>query len=479
MDLKKQAVSGMFWVFIDTFLLKGVSFIGTIFLARLLMPEDFGLIAMISIIIVTGVIVIDSGLSSSLIRNIKNTSIDYSTVFYANVFFSLIFYIVFFFLAPFISRFYDQESLVSIIRVYSLCFFSSSFSSVQIAILIQDMQFKRIAYLNLPGSILGIIIGLTMGYYDCGVWSIVGMYLGTQFFQLIALWIGSSWKPKLEFSFDRLYYHYQFGFKLLLSSLLTSVLNNIYNVVIGKFYSLKITGYFERSNTLSQYPVTILTQIIGKVTFPLMAGIQEDKERLKLVFQKLINFTFFVTSPIMMGVSAVSKPLILLILGKEWLPAVPILQIICFSSVFLTLQALNVNVLKIYGRSDLILYAELLLKIFLFLSVFTTFFYGLYAIIWCMVINSFVTLLVNMYCANKVISFSVIDQLKNITPVFLISITMYFFLIFLQKYCENLPAFIELSILSFSGFIFFIFFSYLFKVPSLFFLFDLIKNKKV
>jgi len=478
-NLKKQAVLGMFWVFIDTFLLKGISFIGTILLARLLLPEDFGLIAMISIIIVTGVIFVDSGLSSSLIRNVKNTSIDYSTVFYANLFFSLILYIIFFFLAPFIARFYDQESLVSIIRVYSLCFFCSSFSSVQTAILIQDMQFKRIAYLNLPGSIIGIIIGLSMGYYDYGVWSIVGMYLGTQFFQVIALWIGSSWKPKLEFSFDKLYYHYQFGFKLLISSLLTSILNNIYNVVIGKFYSLKVTGYFERSNTLSQYPVTILTQIIGKVTFPLMSGIQEDKERLKLIFEKLVNFTFFVTAPIMMGVSAVAAPLILVILGEEWLSAAPMLQIICFGSVFLTLQALNVNVLKIYGRSDLILYAEVLLKIFLLVSVFTAFFYGLYAIIWCIVINSFVTLLVNMYCANKVVSFSIMDQLKNITPVFLISIAMYFFIIFLQTYCENLSPFIELSILSLSGFIFFIICSYLFKVPSLFFILDIIKNKKV
>lgn len=479
MNIKKQAISGMFWVLIDTFLLKGISFIGTILLARLLLPEDFGLIAMISVIIVTGIVFIDSGLTSSLIRNTINTSIDYSTVFYTNVFFSFILYIIFFFLAPFISRFYDQESLEPIIRIYSLYFFSSSFSSVQTAILVKDMQFKRIAYLNLPGSVIGIIIGLIMGYYDYGVWSIVCMNLGTQFCQMIILWIGSSWKPKLEFSFDRLFYHYKFGFKLLISSLLTNVLDNIFNVVIGKFYSLKITGYFERSSTLSQYPVIILTQIIGKVTFPLMSGIQEEEKRLKLLFQKLINFTFFVTAPIMIGLSAVSKPLILLILGEEWLPAVSILQIICFSGLFLTLQALNVNLLKIYGRSDLILYAVILLKIFLLFSVFTAFFYGLRAIIWSIVINSILTLLVNMYCVNKIVSISIFDQLKNIAPIFFISIAMFFFLIFLQKYCDSLSAFIELSILSLSGFVFFIFCSYLFKVPSLFFLLDLIKNKKV
>lgn len=467
----------MFWVFIDTFFLKGISFIGTILLARLLVPEDFGLIAMISFIIVIGVIVVDSGLSSSLIRNGKNTSVDYSTVFYANIFFSLIFYVSFFFLAPFIARFYDQLILIPIIRVYSLCFFCSAFSSVQTSILIKEMQFKKIAYLNFPGSVLGIIIGLAMGYYNYGVWSIVWMYLGTQTFQMIALWICSGWKPKLEFSFEKLKYHYQFGLKLLISSLLTSVLSNIYNIVIGKFYSLKTTGYFDRSNTLSQYPVTILTQVIGKVTFPLMSGIQDEKDRVRIIFEKLIDFTFFVTAPVMLGFSAVAKPLIVLILGKEWLPAVPMFQIICFGSVFLTLQSLNVNVLKIYGRSDLILYKEIFLKIVLIVSVFVAFFYGLYAIIWCTVINSFITLIVNMYCANKVIPYSIKDQMLTIAPVFSISLGMYFFIVFLQEYSGNLSPFLELLLSSIAGFIFYTGFSYLLKVSSFLFLLDMLKRR--
>lgn len=467
----------MFWVFIDTFFLKGISFIGTILLARLLLPEDFGLIAMISFVIVIGVIVVDSGLSSSLIRNSKNTSVDYSTVFYANVFFSLIFYLVFFFLAPFIARFYDQFTLVPIIRVYSLCFFTAAFSSVQTSILIKGMQFKKIAYLNFPGAVLGIVIGLTMGYYGYGVWSIVGMYLGTQTFQMAALWIFSGWKPKLEFSFEKLKYHYQFGLKLLVSSLLTSVLSNVYNVVIGKFYSLKTTGYFDRANTLSQYPVTILTQVIGKVTFPLMSGIQDEKERLRVVFEKLVGFTFFVTAPVMLWFSAVAKPLVSLILGKAWLPAVPMFQIVCFGGVFITLQALNVNVLKIYGRSDLILYKEIFLKIVLIGSVFVAFFYGLYAIIWCTVINSFITLIVNMYCANKVIPYSIKDQLITIAPVFGISLGMYFFIVFLQEYSENLSPFLELISSGILGFVFYISLSYLLKIPSFLFLIAMLKSR--
>lgn len=477
MDLKKQAISGMFWVFIDTFLLKGISFLGTILLARLLSPEDFGLIAMISVIVVIGVIVVDSGLTSSLIRNTKNESIDYSTVFYTNVFLSLILYLCFFLLAPIIADFYNQEILISIIRVYSLCFFCSGLSSVQTAILIKNMEFKKIAYLNIPGSLLGILIGLLMGYYGFGVWSIVAMYVSTQLIQMLALWIGTKWKPKFEFSVEKLKYHYSFGLKLFISSLITSVLSNIYNVVIGKFYSLKTTGYFDRANMLTQYPVTILTQIIGKVTFPLMSGIQEEKERLKQIFEKLVNFTFFVTAPIMIGLSAVAKPLIHLILGEEWLPAVPIIEILSIGGVFFTLQALNVNILKIYGRSDLILSAEIILKIIMVISVIIAYFFGFYAIVWCVSINSFITLIANMYCSNKVISFSIWDQFKTMFPILIASVLMYLSIKGIQFLCVGMPPLYELLLLTSSGFVFYFIFSYLFKIPSLFFLLEMVRKK--
>lgn len=477
MDLKKQAISGMFWVFIDTFLLKGISFLGTILLARILSPEDFGLIAMISVIVVIGVIVVDSGLTSSLIRNVKNDSIDYSTVFYTNVFLSLILYLCFYLLAPIIADFYNQKTLISIIRIYSICFFCSGLSSVQTAILIKKMEFKKIAYLNIPGSILGILIGLLMGYYGFGVWSIVGMYVSTQLIQMLTLWIGSDWRPRLEFSKEKLKYHYSFGFKLFVSSMVTSVLSNIYNVVIGKFYSLKTTGYFDRANMLTQYPVTILTQIIGKVTFPLMSGIQEEKDRLREIFKKLVGFTFFVTAPVMIGFSAVSKPLIYLILGDDWLPAVPVIEILSIGGVFVTLQALNVNILKIYGRSDLILFAEILLKVVLVISVFIAYFFGFYAIVWCVTLNSFITLIANMYCSNKLVSFSMCEQFKIMFPILSASILMYVLIKGIQFYCVTMPPLYELLLLTISGSVFYFIFSYLFKIPSLFFLIEITRRK--
>lgn len=479
MDLKKQAISGMFWVFVDTFLLKGISFLGTILLARLLSPEDFGLIAMISVILVIGAIVVDSGLTSSLIRNPKNESIDYSTIFYTNAFLSLFLYLCFYLLAPLIANFYDQEILVSVIRVYSLCFFCFGLSSVQTTILIKNMEFKKIAYLNIPGSLLGILVGLLMGYYEFGVWSIVGMSVSTQLIQMIALWMGTKWRPKFEFSIEKLKYHYSFGFKLFIYGMLRSVMSNIHNVVIGKFYSLTTTGYFDRGNMLTQYPVTILTQIIGKVTFPLMSGIQDEKERLKQIFEKLINFTFFVTAPTMIGLTAVANPLIHLILGEEWLSTVPVIEILAIGGVFYTLQALNVNIIKIYGRSDLILSSEIILKIIMVISVFIAYFFGFYAIVWTVSINSFITLIANMYCCNKVIPFSIWDQFKTMLPILAASLLMFASIKGIQFFCSDMPPLYELLLLTCSGFVFYIIFSYLFKIPSLFFLLEMIRKKNI
>ena len=268
MTLLKQTFSGMIWVFIDYFLLKGISFICAILLARLLTPSDYGLIAMIAVIMTIGILIVESGLSSSLIRNFNNEENDYSTVFFYNLFLSLLLYTIFFILAPFISDFYDQPELTSLIRVYCISFIFIALNSVQTCILVKKMQFKKLTLLNIPGIILGNSVGLFMGLNGYGVWSIVGTYLCIQFFHTIALWFGSKWRPKLLFSSKKLKYHLKFGNKLLISSLITGVYSNIYNIMLGKYYPLQTTGFFERAFTLSQYPLIVLTQITGKVSYP-------------------------------------------------------------------------------------------------------------------------------------------------------------------------------------------------------------------
>lgn len=478
MDLKKKTILGMFWVFIDNVFLKGFSFVGTLLLAKVLSPTDFGLIAIITIFVSIGSIIIDSGLSSSLLRNKNNKETDYCTVFYTNLLLSLLMYIIVYLLAPFIANFYKQQLLINIIRIYSLSFIITALSSVQMIILIKKLEFKRITYLNIPGIIIGNVLALIMGYNGYGVWSIVFMFLLPQVFQTIIFWFCSGWSPKMIFSYERLKYHYSFGYKLLITSLISCFVSNFYNLIIGKIYPLKKLGYYDRANSLSQYPLIILTQIIGKVTLPILSEIQDDKVKFVEVFKKLLDFSFFITAPIMFGLSAASRPLIMTLLGEKWLPAVPILQIISLGGAFYTIQVLNMNVIKIYGRSDLVLKKEILINVFFAASVFGSYFLGFNALMWSIVLNSIFTTIVNMYFSNIVIDFSIKSQFKTISVILINSLLMY-----LVMYLAQITLFLTLSpiyeliLLTLIGLFTFLTLSFIFKSASFILAVEWLQNK--
>lgn len=480
MQLKKEAFSGMIWVFIDYFLVKGVSFIGSIILARLLMPSDFGIIAMIAIFITLGNILLDSGLSSSLIRNNSNNDKDYSTVFFTNIFFGIGIYVFFCAVAPTIAVFFDQEILINAIRLYSVVFLFTSFSSVQMTILIKSMQFKRIAILNLPSVFLGLALGIYMAIEDYGVWSIISMYLVTQLVLSIGLWLSSDWKPKFIFSKDRFLFHFNYGYKLLLANFLGGTTTNLYNAIAGKFYSLNIAGNFERAFTLNNYPLMILTQIIGKVTFPLLSRIQSEKEYLQEIFMKLVRFTFFVNAPIMIILSASAKPLILTLLGDKWVEAIPIFQTLCLGGVFYTLQALNVNIIKIYGKTDYILRGEVFLKVLMVILSGSALLLGFNFFLWTIVLNSFITLLVNMFYCGKIIETTIKQQLLSMIPIFLIAIVTFGLtrlgLYYIDIYMELSDIFKLVFSLSIGTSVYLLL-SYVFKISTLFELVKFIKEK--
>ncbi len=481
MQLKKEAFSGMVWVLVDYFLVKGVSFIGSIVLARLLLPSDFGIIAMIAIFITLGNIILDSGLSSSLIRNNNNDNIDYSTVFFTNIFFGVGIYILLYLVAPLIASFFNQEILVQVIRTYSLVFLFTSFSSVQMTILIKEMKFKKIAILNIPSVFIGLIIGVFMAVSGYGVWSIIIMYLTTQFVLSLGLWLSSDWKPSFIFSKDRFFYHFNYGYKLLLANFLSGTTTNLYNAVVGKFYSLNTAGSFERAFTLNNYPLMVLTQIIGKVSFPLLSKIQEDKEYLHEVFIKLVQFAFFVSAPIMIILSATAKPLILTLLGEKWSESIPIFQILCFGGIFYTLQALNVNTIKIYGRTDYILKGEVFLKVLMVILSGTALYFGFYLFLWSIVLNSFFTLLINMHYCSKVINTTIKQQLLSMLPMLLIAIITFGSIELSLYYLDTFGGVSEVIKLFFSvslGAIVYLLCSFIFRIAILSEIFDFIRRKK-
>ena len=479
MSLKKQTFSGLIWTFADTFLVRGASFIATLLLARLLGPSEFGLIGMISVFIAIGISLVDSGLSSSLIRTKDADDKDYSTVFYLNLAMSLLVYVILFFTAPYIARFYGQELLIDIIRVYCLGFLITAFTAVQIALLNKEMKFQKLMHYNIPGTITGMAVGLILGYNGYGVWSIVWMYLSNQIVQSIIVWSFSSWKPSGTFSKEKLIYHYSFGYKLLLSGLLDTIFKNIYNVLIGKFFSLKSLGYYERANALNEYPVMTITGIISKVSYPLLARIQEEKERLATVYRQLLLFTFFIITPLMLGSSAIAEPLFLLVLGEQWLPAVPFFKIICLAAIFFPIHSLNINVLKIYGRTDLFLKLEVIKKFTTSISILIAFQFGILALVWSMVFNSVLSLLINTYYSREMINYKMGRQFLDMLPVLLISGIVYILMTWLTNLLGNHSLLVQILAPSLAGALLYGIINYIIKAEPILFTLTLLKERNL
>lgn len=478
MSLRNQTLSGLLWTFIDTFVLRGLSFISTIILARWLGPEEFGLIGMIAVFIAIGSTIADSGMSASLIRMKNPDERDFSTVFVLNLLLSSIFFVLIFFLAPDIAKFYNQESLTSLVRVYSLSFIIGAFSAVQLAILNVRMEFKRIMKQNMPGTIVGVLVGITLGYLDYGVWSIVFMYLTTQLIQSLVLWTASSWRPSLHFSTDRARYHFGFGYKLMLSGLLNTVFQNVYNIIIGRFYSVRDLGYFERSKSFNDYPVTILTTVMSKVTYPLLSSIQADKDRISLVYRRIMRISFFVTCPLMFGAAAVARPLFLIVLGQEWLAAVPYFQILCLASIFYPIHAFNLNVFKVYGKSDLFLKLEILKKILIIVGLVIGFQFGIIGLVWSSVLCNYLALFINTYYSADMIHYSGRQQFFDMLPTFVTAILAFMASYGIQVFLVGAHALYLVFVGGLSFSIVYLVLNYLFKSDPLIYSLTLLKNKK-
>jgi O-antigen/teichoic acid export membrane protein len=479
LSLKKQTLSGLVWTFTDTFVLKGSSFIASLILARILGPQIFGLIGMLSIFIAIGQSLVDSGLSSSIIRTKDADDKDFSTVFYTNLVMSFLIYGIIFFCAPFIAKFYNQQILISIVRLYCLTFIISSFSAIQIAILTKNMQFKKLMLCNIPGTVIGIIIGIVMAYSGYGVWSIVWMYLISQIAQSIMLSISSKWKPSFSFSREKLQFHFHFGYKLMLSGVINTSFNNIYNVIIGKFYPVQTLGFYERAYLFNQYPVTTLTGIISRVTYPLLANIQHENERIAIAYKKLIQITFFITAPLMFGAAAIAEPLFLIVLGKEWMPSVPFFQILCIGSMFLPIHSFNLNVLQVYGRSDLFLKLEIVKKAVIVITIMIAFQFGIYALVWSSVFTGFIALLINTHYSSTVINYTTNKQLRDMLPILILSGIMFILMYLTFHFLLSFPLSVQIILPVIIGAVFYFTVNLLFKIPSFLYLQTLIKERKL
>lgn len=479
MSVSNKYIVGTIWTLLDLVFNKAIYFISTIILARLLSPEDFGLIGLIMIFFTIGTTLVESGLSVSIIRSKVLNDIESSTIFYLNLSISFLAYFFIFFLAPFVADFYDQQILEPLIRVYCIGFIIASIRLIPQAMLVRSMNFRRITLLNIPGNIVGLATGIWMAVNGYKVWSIVGLFLSTQVISSLIYLLFSSWKPKMIFSFTSIKEHWTFGYKLMLSAQLNTIFDNTYNILIGKFYSVQSLGYYERAYTLNNYPISIITLLVSKVSFPIFSNISGDKVKMFSVYRKISLIAFYFISPLMLGALVLAKPIFLIFLGKQWLEAVPFFQILCLGYILYPIHSLNINLLTVYGRSDLFLKLELLKKIFLVIFILIGFYFGIIGLMWSGVFSSVVSFFLNSYYSGELISYNSKLQLKDLFPTLLLSILMAISIYIILIQLEGFDYLFQLFISGSFGLIIFFILSFLTKNEAFIMIFTYLKTKVI
>lgn len=437
MGLQKKALSGLFWTFSQIFSVKLIGFVVQVVLARILLPSEFGMIAMLTVFVSIGNSLVDRGLTASLIRTPKPDQKDYSTVFFVNLLGSVIIYLILFFTAPYIASFYKQELLTDVIRVYTLSFVIQAFAGVHIAKLTKDMNFKTQMTIQIPSLIGGGILGIILGYSGYGVWSLVGMNLLQSFLTTVQYWIRADWRPNFIFDRERFKSHFNFGYKLGLAGLLNAIYDNIYHVVIGKFFSVTQLGFYSRASNFQQLPIKSISNALNKVTYPMFASIQHDNEKLKQAYRKVMQQALFLVAPFMAILSVIAEPLFRFLLTEKWVPAASYFQILCIAGILYPLQYYNLNILKVKGRSDLVLRLNVLKKITLTIGIAIAIPFGIKALLIVRVISSVIGYVYNTYYSGHFIQYPISEQLKDIFPILLLSISMGTVILLLDNFLGN------------------------------------------
>lgn len=453
-SLKNKTVNGLLWSAIDNFANLAIQFIVGVILARILTPHEFGLIGMILIFIAISQSIVNSGFSQALIRKNNCTENDYSTVFYFNLLTGIIVYLILYFSSSSVSHFFAEPQLSTIIKVFSVIIIIESFTIIQRTILIKRLDFKLQTKISIFSTIGSGIISIVMAYKGFGVWSLVVLHIGRRSLNSLFLWVWNKWTPTLIFSIKSFKELFGFGSKLLLSGLIDTIYRNIYYVVIGKFFSAQELGYYTRADEFKRIPSENLNNIIGRVSFPVLAEIQNDKARLKSNYQKLIRSTMLITFTLMIGMAAVARPMILTLIGDKWEPSIIYLQMLCFVGMMYPLHALNLNMLQVSGRSDLFLKLEVIKKIIAIPTIIIGVIWGIKLMIVGMMINTLFAYYLNSYWSGRFIGYSFKEQVFDILPSFGLALTMGIGVFFLGKILpfNNLMVLI-IQVLTGAGFI--------------------------
>jgi teichuronic acid exporter len=423
-SLKSKTLHALSWSFLESAGVQGVRFIIGIILARLLFPEQFGLIGMLMIFIAVSQTFLDSGFGAALIQKREVTPIDTSSVFYFNILVGLLAAGLLCLAAPWIAAFYNQPILTPLTRALSLTIVINSFGMVQNTILTKQINFKGLTKISLTASILSGIIGVSLAAMGFGVWSLVVQQISSTFFRTIFLWFLYDWRPALIFKLKSLREMFGFGSRLMASGLLDQIFRNLYLLVIGKLFSATDLGFFTRAQTFGELPSQTLSGMVGRVTFPVFSTIQDDPARLKRGLKKALTTLVLVNFPMMIGIAAVARSLVLVLLTEKWAESIPYLQLLCLVGLMFPLHVINLNLLQALGRSGLFLRLEIIKKVMTVINIALTWRWGISAMIYGMMATSIISYYLNSYYTGVLIGYTIREQLRDLFPYLITAVLM-------------------------------------------------------
>lgn len=415
-SLKDKTVKGTFWSAADAFLGQGVTFIIGIVLARLLSPAEYGLIGIVLIFttILSGIV--DSGFSTALIRKNDVSDTDYNTMFITNMFISLLVYGLLWLCAPEIAHFFVRPELTNLTRVTGSILIFQALSITQVTILTKNIDFKTKTKASVVAAVFSGIVGIGMAYSGFGVWALVGQQISNKLVYSICLWALNRWWPSGTFSRESFNYMWGFGWKMMVSGMLDQTWSQLYQVVVGKWYSPVILGQYTRSREYANIFSSNFQTIVGRVTYPVLAEVQENEERMIAAYRRIIKTSMFITAVSMITLGAVAEPFIYCLIGPQWHQAATFLPLICVSMSLYPLHAINLNMLKVLGRSDIFLYLEIIKKIISIGPLCLGIFVGIYWMLAGSIVSGIIAFFLNSYYTGKKLGYSSWMQLKDVAP---------------------------------------------------------------
>lgn len=421
---RNRVIRGVIWNALETFGGQLIQFIITIILARILIPEDFGVVGLLVIFTEFSKVILDSGFSQTLIRKKDVNQNDFTSVFYLNVCIGLVIYLVLYLCAPLIGNFYNYPELTSISRVVFLTILINSFSIVQNAKIIKEVRFNILAKRTIISNLIAGIIGIGLALQGFGVWSLVAQIVFASLFRGISLWIFSKWRPALHFTLDPIVKMLPFSSNLLISGIFDVLATNIQTLLIGKFYTKADLGFYTQARRIEGIPASSFTSIVRTVTFPVLSNLQDDVDKVKHAYRKVIGIAFFLVFPMMLVLIPMADHLIISLLGEPWRPSIEYFKILCITGALYPLYSINLNIFLVCGKSKSYLRVSILMRIITLIAIILTVTVSVYAIVWGQVITSIVNTIITMIYSGREINYKLSNQLKDLSKIFIVSIIM-------------------------------------------------------